>query len=1625
MEESTTTTSTRKSRRYTINTSVIKDNINNNITDFSDTIEFDSLKALIHKITFDVGRCDYKAKWMSVLSLAVSMIFLILTSVGTNLFRALKNGSQNYIVLIIQYITEIVPNSKDVLVLLLVNLFLTFLYFAYVIFYVFTLTRYKNNQYPSTMNVHVWIFLTRCISPLFTCYFSFLLWKGLRLMLSDATKQTKYYHFVFGIILCIVHFITLHLSDTIWQTTPIIRKHDIAQLWFPYSNFNFLVQVIICIFVFGGQVGIIVSGMIGAIVFIGIVLLICTLVLFSLIRNLPFFNPSVCAFYITIFLECFALSINPLLSHFMNSNITFVFVIDVIAFIVFYFITRWIVARRSQSVVNVFKNLYFDPEQEEEDQKELYALVAEQKPKKQIDYAILGIKRPYMASLMMRIGFLYQVEDITSLDFIKYALGEFTDPNIYFSAAQIVYSLQTNLIYIGEVQKACAAISSIRNSHTFVQLMNELRQELLAQLNKPLLDGLHVAKKSNLTLQSVIGDFWGAVLKQKLEVMGDTLSMITNGRDKADNAYQRMVRDFPNSPIVLRETTAFYHKTMGDHAKAMDCHKLSKKSSKHDEDNSQSTQTTDGTFSNTNNANIDKAFAARLEPSISAQEVFNNMPSGPSKSLTVVFILTFILLIICPIIVLAMGVIDMNSFTKTFEPVKVFSDALYAITRIPQIIRRYNLYMNDQIIPWTAEVGPVRGTNLEFIPPSNCIPALKKYVDQLRDLSVSMLSIAKGNSEIERLLSSKMFDKKNGNSSIKSSSYDILVSYTNYAEQLVNVSNETWKTANTSEEVQFIFYNVDELFKATKNIMTVTNLNVIKRKDEFELKAIILHVVTWTIPIFFILPFLFIVIHNMKQEINFILKLFFAFPKNEISALRWSMKSSSAKKTKAQPQNNNPVQKSSFQTSITQSIGNSSEQNTFNDRSEGGDQIIDTLATTSRSHKGMYTDLIKTILFFAAFSCALTSIGIAIYKSAMIDILNVSYGYVMATDSTATAVASYVWGQETFSRAPMNGLSLAEAKNKTWYYVNSITNTFDSFLYTSDDGMKASLLLGDAVINAYVTSSAINSVSDKYSPQHGFLHSVYYSLSCDTQLRLLWETSFFIMNSSDPTEYTFDKDNFTYQYEHLIFSHLDYCLIAGQNLLSEQTESLEQTHLYQMLLLFCSLFALQILFYFTFALSAFLTGRSHHHTVHSLLLLVPPEALLKNQMVLKWISGSVDYSSYNRLRDTIKAKESNNISHDFIVNNSKSGLILTDAELKITQTNTTVCTMLKLEQSELNGQNFINVLNQQLNDKDKHTLLHNLEHDVQKMKAGRSRVKSTTIQSSILDKSNQMMYLTLIVVGHSSDEGGSDDENAEHAPCTSFSIVVVDSTAEHFQAALVASEKAKGEKLIESLLPPSIIKRMNEGETDITFEVQQATVLFTSIVGWSNLTQDMKATQVMSILNSLFVAYDEELHNYPAITKMKTIGHIYMCCGGLFSDSSVNSGQVVVEYAVKLLEIAQRVSKEIGISFQITCGVNTGGPIKCGILGVTRPVFDIIGDVVNVSSRMNLHCLPGYVQISPTTYEAIKYLNFNVKERGEIQVKGKGMMKTYVVSSSNNMNNGQGGSMSSIPPSTTTQTTTK
>lgn len=61
------------------------------------------------------------------------------------------------------------------------------------------------------------------------------------------------------------------------------------------------------------------------------------------------------------------------------------------------------------------------------------------------------------------------------------------------------------------------------------------------------------------------------------------------------------------------------------------------------------------------------------------------------------------------------------------------------------------------------------------------------------------------------------------------------------------------------------------------------------------------------------------------------------------------------------------------------------------------------------------------------------------------------------------------------------------------------------------------------------------------------------------------------------------------------------------------------------------------------------------------------------------------------------------------------------------------------------------------------------------------------------------------------------------------------------------------------------------------------------------------------------------------------------------------------------------------IEIDITIGINNGGPIICGVLGRVRLAFDVAGEAVEIASKMNFYGIPGFIQITETTYNIVKY----------------------------------------------------
>ena len=83
----------------------------------------------------------------------------------------------------------------------------------------------------------------------------------------------------------------------------------------------------------------------------------------------------------------------------------------------------------------------------------------------------------------------------------------------------------------------------------------------------------------------------------------------------------------------------------------------------------------------------------------------------------------------------------------------------------------------------------------------------------------------------------------------------------------------------------------------------------------------------------------------------------------------------------------------------------------------------------------------------------------------------------------------------------------------------------------------------------------------------------------------------------------------------------------------------------------------------------------------------------------------------------------------------------------------------------------------------------------------------------------------------------------------------------------------------------------------------------------------------------------------------------------------------------------------LGKSLQIRIGINTGAVIA-GVIGTTKPSYDVWGPIVNLASRMEHHSQPGMILVTDALAQILEG-SFNLEKREKIEVKGCGLLTTH------------------------------
>ena len=204
-------------------------------------------------------------------------------------------------------------------------------------------------------------------------------------------------------------------------------------------------------------------------------------------------------------------------------------------------------------------------------------------------------------------------------------------------------------------------------------------------------------------------------------------------------------------------------------------------------------------------------------------------------------------------------------------------------------------------------------------------------------------------------------------------------------------------------------------------------------------------------------------------------------------------------------------------------------------------------------------------------------------------------------------------------------------------------------------------------------------------------------------------------------------------------------------------------------------------------------------------------------------------------------------------------------------------------------------------------------------------------------------------------------------------------------------EKKKSESLLRNILPEPIIERLNDGETVIADRHDEVSVVFSDFEGFTAISSRMDPTTLVESLNSIFSRFDT-LSQELGVEKIKTIGDAYLAVAGVPSERQDHAA-AIADMALGMLRALGDVNQTLDAPFQIRIGVATG-PVVAGIIGTHKFVYDVWGDTVNLASRLETTSEPNRIQISQATAEALGDA-FAIEERGEVELKGKGLVSTF------------------------------
>jgi len=201
-------------------------------------------------------------------------------------------------------------------------------------------------------------------------------------------------------------------------------------------------------------------------------------------------------------------------------------------------------------------------------------------------------------------------------------------------------------------------------------------------------------------------------------------------------------------------------------------------------------------------------------------------------------------------------------------------------------------------------------------------------------------------------------------------------------------------------------------------------------------------------------------------------------------------------------------------------------------------------------------------------------------------------------------------------------------------------------------------------------------------------------------------------------------------------------------------------------------------------------------------------------------------------------------------------------------------------------------------------------------------------------------------------------------------------------------EKERIRNLFGEYIAPEALSHVLSGEISLQGERRVVTVLFADIRGFTDLSYKLKPEQIVDYLNSYFGSMCDVIGRNGGMVN-KFIGDGLLAVFGAPQNDPYHAINAMLA-ARNMLETAREIPRPDGQPTEIGVSLHTGDVVLGNIGSTLRKDYTVIGDAVNLASRIQSLCVPlgETLLISEALARLVQHI-YQLRDLGEHQIKGR------------------------------------